>query len=99
MRPTQQQSHGTRNQAAQEAAEESINVTLSRESGAFLFDFSDDLFDEDTSWEGEVWATQDGGPDDIPIPEIQEQMLDKLKFSSQQEEDPTLEKKQADGRE
>ena len=73
----------TRNQAAQEAAEESKDATLSKESGACLFDFSGNLFDKDTIWEGEIQATQDGEPNDIPIPEIQEQMLDKLNLSSQ----------------
>ena len=80
----------TRDQAACQAAEEQVDTELSAESGAMPFQFSDEMFGDEEAGEVDIQATKDGEPIDIPIPELQEEASDKLRLSSQQEEDPTL---------
>ena len=80
----------TRDQAACQAAEEQVDTELSTESGAMPFQFSDEMFGDEEAGEVDIQATKDGEPIDIPIPELQEEASDKLRLSSQQEEDPTL---------
>ena len=48
------------------------------------------MFGDEEAGEVDIQATKDGEPIDIPIPELQEEASDKLRLSSQQEEDPTL---------
>ena len=80
----------TRDQAACQVAEEQVDTELSAESGAMPFQFSDEMFGDEEAGEVDIQATKDGEPIDIPIPELQEEASDKLRLSSQQEEDPTL---------
>ena len=80
----------TRDQAACQAAEEQVDTELSTESGAMPFQFSDEMFGDEEAGEVDIQATKGGDPIDIPIPELQEEASDKLRLSSQQEEDPTL---------
>ena len=80
----------TRDQAACQAAEEQVDTELSAESGAMPFQFSDEMFWDEEAGEVDIPATKDGEPIDIPIPELQEEASDKLRLSSQQEEDSTL---------
>ena len=80
----------TRDQAACQAAEEQVDTELSAESGTMPFQFSDEMFGDEEAGEVDMQATKDGEPIDIPIPELQEEASDKLRLSSQQEEDPIL---------
>ncbi len=80
----------TRDQAACQTAEEQVDTEFSAESGAMPFQFSDEMFGDEESGEVDIQATKDGEPIDIPIPELQEEASDKLRLSSQQEEDPTI---------
>ena len=80
----------SRDQAACQAAEEQVDTELSAESGAMPFQFSDEMFGDQEAGEVEIQASKDSKPIDIPIPELQEEASDKLRLSSQQEEEPTL---------
>ena len=80
----------SRDQAPCQAAEEQVDTELSAESGAMPFQFSDEMFGDEEAGEVDIQATKDGKPIDIPIPEFQEEASDKLRLSSQQEEDLTL---------
>ena len=80
----------TRDQAACQAAQEQVDTELSAESGAMPFQFSDEQFGDEEAGEVDIQATKDGEPIDIPIPKLEEEASDKLRVSSQQEEDPTL---------
>ena len=54
------------------------------------FQFSDEMFGDEEAGEVEIQENKDGKPIDIPFPELQEEASDKLRLSSQQEEDSIL---------
>ena len=47
------------------------------------FQFIDEMFGDEEAGEVDIQATKDGEPIDIPIPELQEEVSDKLSLSSQ----------------